>query len=302
MLVSNRGSVFRLLIWQWRYNLIFLVGALLAVLSYIILDLKWMVLPTAPVTVVGAALGIFVSFRANAGYNRWWEGRQLWGRLVNSSRMLASQLLSYLPKEEAALQERVLLRHCLYIHTLRNDLRDDDPFQDEHFQRLAARVGLDTEALRAEPSKTHALLHQNFAEVVEAAQRKVIDPVQMQSLDTTFAVLLDMQGGSERIKRTPVPRGYAFIAERLIAAFSLLFPFAIISEVGWFILPLNVLVCIAFTLISEAGRVLEDPFNHFWNSLPLSNISINIERNVRARLGHKDLPPAVAVDKMGVLW
>lgn len=299
MIATQKGSVFRLLAWQWLHCLEFLLGGALASLTFLVLGLDWMVLPTAPVTVVGAALGIFVSFRANVGYNRWWEGRQLWGRLVNTSRLLATQVTTYLPKEQ---QERVLLTHCAFVHLLRCELRDDDPFADEQVQRVFALAQLDPAAFQREPSKAHALLHRAYAALVEAADAGQLDARRLQSMDTAFAVLLDVQGGCERIKRTPVPRGYAFIAERLIVAFSLVFPFSVVRELGAAVIPLNVLVCLAFTLISEAGRVLEDPFTHFWNSLPISSISLNIERNVRARLGHTELPAPLPVDKRGVLW
>ena len=81
-------------------------------------------------------------------------------------------------------------------------------------------------------------------------------------------------------------------------------PFTIVAEVGWVCAPLNLVVCIGFTLISETGRVLEDPFNHFWNSLPISSISVNIERNVRQRLGAPvaELPPVVVPDANGILY
>ncbi|MCA9619570.1 MAG: hypothetical protein KC731_11110, partial [Myxococcales bacterium] len=107
--------------------------------------------------------------------------------------------------------------------------------------------------------------------------------------------------GCERIKKTPLPRGYAFIAERLIMAFSFLFPLATVAELGWFVIPVSVLVCLAFTLISEAGRVLEDPFSTFWNGLPLMALSRTIEVNLRQRLGETDLPPIPGPDKHGIL-
>ena len=98
-----------------------------------------------------------------------------------------------------------------------------------------------------------------------------------------------------------MPRGYGFIADRLIVLFGCLFPLSVIAEIGWMTIPLNVLVSLSFALISEAGRVLEDPFSMFWNGLPLSSMSTMIEINMRARLGDRDLPAPVAVSPQGVL-
>ena len=73
-------------------------------------------------------------------------------------------------------------------------------------------------------------------------------------------------------------------------AFSLIFPFAVVHHIGWAVIPVNLLVCLAFGLISEAGRVLEDPFNMFYNGLPLMAMARTIEVNIRERLGERELP------------
>lgn len=299
MMVSNHGSFLRVLVWQWRYTLVYLGLGALAFICHNVLDAQHLRLPTAPATVIGAALGIFASFRANAAYARWWEGRQLWGKLVNASRMFSSQVTAYVP--DAALVRTALTRHALYVHVLRCQLRDDDPFADADVARLITRLGLDDTArarLKGESSVCHALADENLRALAQSG----VDPLRLQSMDTTVAAILDVQGGCERIKRTPLPRGYSFFVSRLMIIFAALFPFAVVHEVGLFVVPLNLFVCIGFTLISETGRVLEDPFNHFWNSLPLSALSITIERNVRQRLGDDDLPAPVVVDRNGILW
>jgi ion channel-forming bestrophin family protein len=296
MMVSNQGSFLGVLRWQWRYCLAFVASGAVAVVVHDVLAFEEAHLPPGPATVLGAALGIFASFRANAAYGRWWEGRQLWGRLVNASRMYASQCLAYLGDPELA--RRLVLRHALYVHVLRCQLRDDDPFADDHVKRLADQVGADEEALKGESSIGHALVDASLRELAGAP----LDPMRLRSFDQSLMAFLDVQGGCERIKRTPMPRGYGFFVSRLLVIFAVLFPFTVVHELGWVVVPVNLLVCIGFTLISETGRVLEDPFTHFWNSLPLTSMSVNIERNVRQRLEDKQLPVPVVVDKDGILW
>lgn len=300
MMVSNRGSFLFVLFWQWRFSSVFLAAGALAWGLHDLCGFTHLKLPAPPAAILGAALGIFASFRANAAYGRWWEGRQLWGKLTNASRMLASQVGAYV--DDKALRERVLLRQVLWVHVLRVQLRDDDVFADEHVKRVAADLGIDLDSdagarLKAEPSLCHALLDENLKELAAAN----IDAQKLHSLDATVAVLLDVQGGSERLKRTPMPRGYGFFVERLMVIFAFLFPFAVVAELSWVVIPVNLVVCLGFTLISETGRVLEDPFTHFYNSLPLSNMSINVERNLRQRLG-QPVPAAVTVDAKGILW
>ena len=84
---------------------------------------------------------------------------------------------------------------------------------------------------------------------------------------------------------------------------ALMLPFALVHELGWVAIPLNILVCLSFALISEAGRVLEDPFSLFYNGLPLTALCIKIERNLRERMDEDfaTLPPSPGEDPVGVL-
>lgn len=299
MMVSNKGSVLRLMFWQWRAVLLFVGGGTVAALVWALAPaLHWLMLPMSPLAVVGAALGIFVSFRTNSAYARWWEGRILWGRMINVSRHFGTQVLCYLPAEARELQRRLVRRHVAYVHALRCLLRQQDPLADADFLRT---VPDDPERYRGQSNVTHALLHQQMTELVAEASAGRLDELRMQRLDHGIEEMLAVQGGCERIKKTPMPRGYGFIAERLIWAYGLLFPFALVKEIGWLVVPINVLVCLSFTLISEAGRVLEDPFTLFWNGLPLHNMSRTIERNLGERLGDEELVEIPGVDARGIL-
>ena len=299
MMVSNKGSVFRLIQWQWRAVLLFLAGGVFAALVWTFVPaLHWLVLPMSPLAVVGAALGIFVSFRTNSAYARWWEGRILWGRMINVSRHFCSQVLSYLPADARELKARLVHRHVAYVHALRCLLRQQDPLADAELLRTLPD---DPARYRGQSNVTHAILHQQMTELVAAVDAGRLGELRMQRLDHSLEEMLAVQGGCERIKKTPMPRGYGFIAERLIWAYGLLFPFAMVKEIGWLVVPINVLVCLSFTLISEAGRVLEDPFTLFWNGLPLQNMSMTIERNLGERVGDEELVEVPGVDANGIL-
>lgn len=299
MMVSNRGSVLRLLKWQWRaVSLSTAGGVLAAVIWQFVPSLHFLGLPTVPLAVVGAALGIFVSFRTNSAYDRWWEGRKLWGRMINVSRHFATQVINYLPKDEDELRHRVVHRHAAYVHALRCLLRKQDPLEDAEFLRS---VPDDPEVYRGQSNITHALLHRQSEELTALDDAGRLSEFRLQSLDRSLEEMLAVQGGCERIKKTPMPRGYGFIASRLIIAYSLLFPLGLVFEIGWLVVPINVLVCLSFALISEAGRVLEDPFTMFWNGLPLMNMSMMIERNLGDRLGDEELVEVPGVDDRGIL-
>lgn len=303
MIVTTNGSILGLLKWQWRNVALFLIASTIVVVLHSVAGLDWLQLPTVPVAVIGGAIGIFVSFRTNSAYDRWWEGRKLWGRMINTSRHFTSQVLSYLPRDEGGpseAQRTLVHRHAAYVHALRTLLRTQDPFSDEDFLRTLPD---DVEGLRHESNLTHALLAKQLDELVALHDAGTMDAFRLSDLDESLKHLLDIQGGCERIKKTPMPRGYGFIAERLILAFAFLFPASIVTSLEWGAVPISLVVCIAFALISEAGRVLEDPFTMFFNGLPLSSISRMIEVNLDDRLGTpKDAQqPLIGPDDRGIL-
>jgi len=258
-------------------------------------------LPMPPVVVVGGAIGIFVSFRTNSAYDRWWEGRKLWGQLINSSRHFASQVLTYLP--EGPLQATLVRRQIAYVHALRVILRDQKLADDPEFVASLPEQGTAAANLMAESNPTHALLHEQLRALVAENDAGRLDDRRMQSLDLTIRALLDIQGGCERIKKTPFPRGYGFIADRLIQSYGVLLPLGLVGilDNDWVTVPLTILVCMSFALISEVGRVLEDPFTMFWPALPLSAMSTTIEINLRQRLGDADLPAMPKPNERGIL-
>jgi putative membrane protein len=313
MFVEFRGSVLGLIAWQWKAVLLFTVvaSAIVAAEHFFFHHAQHAFLPVAPVAVVGGAIGIFVSFRTNSAYERWWEGRKLWGALVNSSRHFASQVLTYLPGPEhgaareppvpSELQRALVQRHIAYVHALRVGLRGDALADDADFRSFVSEKELARLVLESSP--THALMHTQMRALVAENEAGRLASDRLRSFDETLRALLDVQGGCERIKKTPFPRSYGFIAERLIMSYGLLLPLGIVGNVenDWIAIPLTVLVCLSFLLISEVGRILEDPFTHFWAALPLSALSKTIEINLRQRLGDADLPAIPRPNERGIL-
>ena len=301
MIVGSRGSVVGLLRWQSSNVALFTGAALVVVLLHEAHDWfelpRLFTVPNLPVAVVGGALGIFVSFRTNSAYERWWEGRKLWGRLINTSRHWSTQVVSWI--EDPELRRELVQRQIAYVHTLRVLLRQQDLRTDPEVQRWY------TDEERAvvpdQTNPTHALLQTQSLRFTALAEAGKLTEHRLQQLDNSILHLLDIQGGCERIKKTPLPKVYGFIAEQLIRYYSVVLPFALVDDLAWLTIPMNVLICLAFMLISEAGRVLEDPFTMFWNGLPLSNMAKTIEVNLLNRLGETDTEPVPGPDANGIL-
>ncbi len=298
---ASKGNIFGILRWQWKKVLLFAAAATVTVVVNHHTNITFLHLPPFPLAVVGGAIGIFVSFRSNSAYDRWWEGRKLWGRLINTSRHLCSQATTYIGKSASLpeIADAVVRRHIAYVHVLRCLLRGQPPLDDEDV--TAFLTDAEQQQLASESNMTHALLQLQLTQFTSLADEGKIDGLRLQSLDETVRHLLDIQGGCERIQKTPLPRGYAFVAERLIAAFAIVMPLAMVDRLGWLTIPIAVLVCLAFALISEVGRVLEDPFTLNWPALPLFALSKTIELNLRQRLGDAELPALPKPSKIGVL-
>ena len=302
MFVDYHRSVTALLAWQWRSLALFTsIATAVVLIEHVIVD-AWFAVPALPLTVFGAAIGIFVSFRTNSCYDRWWEGRKLWGELVNTSRLFASQVLAYPvgPRTVVrATQQRIIRRHLAYINLLRSVLREEAPLQDVDVVRY-----LDADELKGladESSPAAALLHRQLVELAKLVRAGHIDGLQLQALDRSIASMFAVQGGCERIKKTPFPQTYEFVASLLIVAYSGLLPLGIVEDAGWFAIPITVLVCFAFRVIDQVGTMLEDPFSMAQAALPLNALTTNIEIELCKRLGDPDSPDAPAPDAHGVL-
>ena len=300
MFVSFKGNLIGIARWQWKNLLIFTLVSSIVVLVGRYEGLDHIKVDNLPITVLGAALGIFVSFRTNAGYDRWWEGRKLWGGMVNASRHFSTQVTTYLRGERSREVERELIyRQISYVHALRCVLRGQDPWRDKDFLQYVRPQ--DRGELEGQTSLPHALLQRHQEQLSAMADEGFLHELRLQSFDRTVQELLAIQGGCERLKNTPFPGGYGYIASRLVWLYSAILPICIMEEMGWLTIPTTVVVCIGFSLIGEVGRVLEDPFTMNWPSLPLAALTRTIQVNLQQRLGEVDVPPMLQPDKRGIL-
>ena len=256
---------------------------------------RWVAVDDLPMPLIGSALAIVISLRNNVAYARWWEARQLWGGVVNNSRTLARQLRLYLPGHPA--QAAISDLAIAYAHALRCHLRRQEPWQP-----IVPFVPEPTLAwLRTQGNVPDALLAAIADQLATLLRGHALDSIQTAALSDTLAQLGNMQGGTERIKNTPMPRQYAVFPRWFAQVFCVLLPLAMVPELG-LATPLgSSLVGFLFLALDRAGRDLEDPFENTAYGLPLTSISRTVEINLNSLLGGRTGPePVVPVD--GVLW
>jgi putative membrane protein len=262
-------------------------------------DINLSVLTPLPFTLISVAIGIFLGFRNGASYDRFWEGRKLWGELVNTSRTWARQVAVLVDNHEVEPTERQheMVRGVIaFVHLLRAHLRDEPTC-------LEARDILsppDGEALVAAPHRPLAALHWLGERLRRAIKDRAVDPLHVPLLEGTLMSLTNVMGACERIKNTPLPASYSVLIHRIVAVYVFTLPLGIIETTGAYTPAVVLLIAYAFLGLDAIGEELENPFGLDPNDLPLSSISRNIEIDLRRALGEIDVPPRI-VPVSGVL-
>jgi len=247
---------------------------------------------SAPFVIIGLALGIFHGFRNGAAYDRFWEGRKLWGALVNTSRSLARQADSVMHStpenqtEVAAFRERFVRRVIAFVHAMRIHLRDQECI-DEYSKFLPPE---DFAALKNSKNRPVAIIEQLGRDLGYAEQSGIVTAMGMLAIEKQLAELCNILGGCERIKKTPIPFPYTVLIHRLTAFYCFLLPLGIIETAQELTPVVTILVSQAFFGLDEIGDEIENPFDFDPNSLPLAALCRTIEINLLESLGEENLP------------
>lgn len=243
-------------------------------------------LTTTPFTLIGVALGIFFGFRNNAAYDRFWEGRKLWGAQVNTSRTLARQIYSLTridgdPSELEHFRRSYVRRVIAFTHALRCHLRDEDPLAEiEPFLSSA-----DLNEVRESRHRPVAILQQLGRDLSIIRSRNWIHELNLPAIDRQLTELSNIMGGCERIKNTPIPFTYSILMHRIVAFYCLALPFGLLDTAGVLTPVVVFLIAHAFFGLDAIGDELENPFGTLANDLPLTAISHTIEDNLLELIG-----------------
>lgn len=231
------------------------------------------------ITVVHSLLGFVLSlllvFRTNTAYDRWWEGRRLWGSLVNSSRNLSIKLDALLDTEDK--ENRIFFAETigLYANTLSAHLSSEE-------QRLILDEidhpelkGMDQEGHL--PNKITALLINKANNLVKD---KVILPEHLLFINNDLSAFTDVCGACERIKNTPIPFSYSLFIKKFIFFYIMSFPFGFVFSLKYLVIPVLVFMFYVLVSLELIAEEIEDPFNNDTNDIPTKRIAENIKNQV----------------------
>lgn len=239
-------------------------------------------LNAGPFTLVGVALAIFLGFYNNASYDRYWEGRKLWGALLNDTRSLARQALTM----SGAGEDREQARHFIHLliaftHALKSQLRNIDAGPE--LQRLLPKEL--ASSLTTATFKPMMILMAMGKWVKTKVEEGRIDTITQNAFDQNLNKLSDIVGGCERIVSTPIPFTYSVLLHRTVYVYCFLLPFGLVDSIGW-MTPV-IVVFIGYTFISLDAIVseIEEPFGTQPNDLALNTMSQMIENTLLEMAG-----------------
>lgn len=257
-------------------------------------DLK-ITLTAIPFSLIGLPLAIFLGFRNNSAYDRFWEGRKLWGELVLRCRNLARQCIGLVDDPAPALSSnglqdirvRMVWRAIAFVQVLRDRLRS---------QPTAASVqALLTPAeyadMEAAANKPDWLMRQMGLDLQRCVKDKRIDPCLAANIDQTLSAMTTAAASCERIKNTPIPYSYTLLLHRTAYLYCFLLPFGLVDTIGFMTPFVVAIVAYTFFGLDELGDELEEPFGLEPNDLPLDAMCRAIEIDLRSALGDDDVPP-----------
>lgn len=255
--------------------------AMLVVIVDAPLEAYWKIklaLPVSPHEIAGAVLGLLLVLRTNAGYDRWWEARKLWGGIVNQSRNLAIGVAAF-GRSDRAWCETTLRWIASFSHTCRQSLRNLRDLED--VARLVTPEAAASVASAAHmPSDVAVRISRLLKDALEAGR---LTGFEFQQLDRERTALIDHIGACERILKTPLPLVSSIKIRHFIVLFLGSLPFGLLNriEAGWLIPLITLLVAWAVLLVDEIGEELQFPFDLDGISpLPLEDICRTIETSV----------------------
>lgn len=255
-------------------------------------------LTTIPFSLIGLPIAIFLGFRNNAAYDRFWEGRKLWGELVHKSRSLSRQCQSLIADAQPAVagrgltdvRVRMIYRAVAFAHALRHHLRDTEATTELKGLLLEP----EWQQLDKSSNKPDFLMMRMGEDLGLCLKEGRIDSCLAGAIDATLSSMTAAAAACERIKSTPIPFSYTLLLHRTAYLYCFLLPFGLVDSIGFMTPFVVAIVAYTFFGLDALGDEIEEPFGMATNDLPLDAICRTIEINLRESLGDEHVPESLA--------
>ena len=226
---------------------------------------------------LGFAISMLLVFRTNTAYDRWWEGRKLWGSLVNNSRNLALKLSVMLPKTDTG--QRVFFKKIIpaYAYALHNHLRSEktriELFENEEHDHIFKQIDKEKHV----PNQVALLM---FSQIDQLYKDKKIDGSQLIVLNAELQSFTDTCGACERIKNTPIPYSYSVFIKKFIFIYIMTLPVGYVFSLSYYVIPVVAFIFYVLASLEIIAEEIEDPFGGDDNDVPTAKIAQNIHAHI----------------------
>ncbi len=227
--------------------------------------------------VLGGVISLQLVFRTNSAYDRWWEGRKLWGDLTNNSRNLALKLIAFLPEthqEDITFFKKII---PAYAFALRNHLlsghSDWELFDKQVSNHIVAQIDKEKHI----PNQVAEMLLNRISKLNKEG---IITDTNLLFLNEELRAFTNICGGCERIKNTPIPFSYSVFLKKFIFGYVMTLPFGYMFTLGYIAIPVIVFIFYVLASLELIAEEIEDPFGGDSNDLPTDKMSMNIHHNV----------------------
>jgi putative membrane protein len=224
---------------------------------------------------MGAALGLLLVFRNNTAYEKWWEARKEMGGLVNVSRNIAISINGLLPPGNI---EKNRIAHLLiaFVFSLKEHLRSGVKMNE-----LKILDPEDFKLVEHSNHKPNMIVNIMMNRIEHLWKEKSISDMQQYLLIKHANTLVDILGRCERIRNTPIPMAYGFLLKFFIILYVMILPFGLLDDLGWYSIPLVIILYYILMSIVLTAEEIEEPFGKDLNDLPMEEMANGVKRNVQ---------------------
>ncbi|WCT11600.1 bestrophin family protein [Mucilaginibacter jinjuensis] len=244
----------------------------------------------APFTLFGIALALFLGFRNNASYDRFWEARKIWGALLNDTRSLARQALTMSGYAEDSKEVSTFINYLIaFTYALKHQLRHTDASVDLT-QRLDPVLAQQLDTAKYKPIMLMKAMGNWVQQAKEAGK---IDTIVQSAFDDNLNKLSEIVGGCERIASTPIPYSYRVLLHRTVYIYCFLLPFGFVDSLGWMTPIIVTFIAYTFVALEAIADEIEEPFGTEPNDMALNGMCSMIENTLLEMAGKPiiDSPP-----------
>jgi ion channel-forming bestrophin family protein len=224
---------------------------------------------------LGFVLSLLLVFRTNTAYDRWWEGRKLWGALVNNNRNMAMKLNAYLSIDDSTTRQQAARLIISFAHSLKKHLRGEEvafELDSEEHPELAA-----IKQHHHVPNQVAALVTKKINRLYKEGK---ITGDQLLALNPELMSFADICGACERIKNTPIPYSYSAFVKKFIFFYVMTLPFGFVFSLGYYVIPVVAFIFYVLASLELIAEEIEDPFDGDDNDVPTEKIAEGIGRHV----------------------